>query len=122
MARAEGLSERDRYRLIEVLDPELTHYEFFVARSPLGKASWENDETLMNATPERHRCIEGWPSKSFFNYDYQVVSLSDEEFAFMQNCKGDRTVSAALEDTGLNLEGVRNLQSKQLIMLTPAKH
>ena len=32
MERAKGLSERDRYRLVEVLDPELTHYEFFVAQ------------------------------------------------------------------------------------------
>ncbi|PZO23063.1 MAG: SAM-dependent methyltransferase [Leptolyngbya foveolarum] len=121
MARAAKLSDRDRYRLIEVLDPDLTHYEFFVARPPLEKTDWKNDETLMNAIPERHRCIEGWPSKSFFNYDYQVVSLSDEEFAFMQNCEGDRTVSAALEGTGLDLEGVRVLQSKQLIMLTPVE-
>ena len=29
MERAEGLDERDRYRLTELLDPELTHFEFF---------------------------------------------------------------------------------------------
>ena len=128
MERAERLEERDRYRLIEVLDPELTHYEFFLARPPLEKTDWKDDETLMNATPERHRCIEGWPSRSFFNYDYQVISISEEEFAFMEKCEGDspterqgqRTVSAALEGTGLDLDGVRDLQSKQLVMLSPA--
>ena len=117
MERAEGLEGRDRYRLIEVLDPELTHYEFFVAKPPLEKTDWQSDEILMNAAVERHRCIEGWPSRSFFNYDYQVVSLSEEEFAFMERCDGNRSVSDALEGTGLDLEGVRQLRSKQLIVL-----
>ena len=143
MERAAKLSERDRYRLIEVLDPELTHYEFFVAKPPLEKTNWQDDAVLLSAVPERHRCIEGWPSRSFFNYDYQVVSLSEEEFAFMENCEGDRTVSAiltqlqerdlkehgveekALEDQTesqkkWSLEIVRSLQSQQLIVLTPS--
>ena len=128
MARAEGLLERDRYRLVEVLDPELTHYEFFVARPPLEKTNWQNDETLLNATPERHRCIEGWPSRSFFNYDYQVVSLSEAEFAFMKCCEGELKVSEILtqmkdadDNQGeIGLEDVRRLQSQQLIMLTPS--
>ena len=33
--RAKGLSDRQRYRLIELLDPEVTHYEFFLGRPPL---------------------------------------------------------------------------------------
>ena len=37
MARAKGLEVRDRYRLIELLDPEITHYEFFLSRPPLEK-------------------------------------------------------------------------------------
>ena len=128
MERAAELSERDRYRLIEVLDPELTHYEFFVAKPPLEKKNWQDDQTLLSAIPERHRCIEGWPSRSFFNYDYQVVSISEEEFAFMEKCEGDRTVLEILDQLGsqgagrvdLNLENVRNLQSQQLIVLTPS--
>ncbi|MGD1896102.1 MAG: class I SAM-dependent methyltransferase [Phormidesmis sp.] len=125
MARAEGLGERDRYRLTELLDPELTHFEFFLARPPLEKADWTDDAVLLNALVERHPCIEGWPSRSFFNYEYQVVSISDEAFAFMEKCEDAISVAEALASSGLaeesGLDLVRSLQKRQLIMLTLSK-
>ncbi|MEO0768336.1 MAG: class I SAM-dependent methyltransferase [Cyanobacteria bacterium J06649_4] len=133
MARADGLGARDRYRLTEILDPELTHFEFFLSRPPLEKTDWTDDELLLSALPERHPCIEGWPSRSFFNFDYQVVSITDEEFAFMSLCgsaeEGDasRTVREAIDlmaeegSMAERLEMVRSLQARQLIMLAPAQ-
>lgn len=128
MARAEGLAERDRYRLVEVLDPELTHLEFFLSRPPLEKTDWTDDETLLSAIPNRHPCIEGWPSRSFFNFEYQVVSISEEEFALMEKC-GSRTVAEVLAACGLEgdearqtgLERVRSLQKRQLVLLSLPK-
>jgi len=132
MERAEGLGERDRYRLTELLDPELTHFEFFLARPPLEITDWADDTTLLNATVERHPCIEGWPSRSFFNYEYQVVSITEAEFAFMEQC-GDAagstsaatSVAAVLEglgqDLGEGLRVVRSLQKRQLVMLALPK-
>jgi len=120
--RAQGLGERDRYRLIELLDPEITHYEFFLSRPPLEKTDWANDGALTKAIPERHACMEGWPSKRFFNHDYQVISITDAEFAFLEKCdpKQDRSVGEILgEGEEIGLEGVRSLQSRQLIVLTP---
>ncbi|HBW87926.1 MAG TPA: SAM-dependent methyltransferase, partial [Cyanobacteria bacterium UBA11149] len=86
MERAKGLSQRQLYRLIEVLDPEITHYEFFLTRPPLAKVDWSDDNTLLAAIPELSPCMNGWPSKSIFDYDYQVVQLSEIEFAFLQAC------------------------------------
>ncbi len=123
MERARELGERDRYRLIEVLDPEITHYEFFLSRPPLQKCDWTEDKLLQTAIPERHACMEGWPSRSFFNYDYQVVSVSAEEFAFLEKCDPSQSHSVAriLADLGLEngLDLVRSLQARQLIMLKP---
>jgi len=125
--RASGLAERDRYRLIEVLDPELTHLEFFLSRPPLEKTDWNDAETLLSAIPERHPCIEGWPSRSFFNFEYQVVSITEEEFAFMEKCDSMAGLSVAeiLSQCGLcegekqsdGLGMVRSLQQRQLIIL-----
>ncbi|MEM8503489.1 MAG: class I SAM-dependent methyltransferase [Cyanobacteria bacterium P01_D01_bin.1] len=124
MKRAKGMSERDRYRLIEVLDPELTHFEFFLSRPPLDKTDWSDDKMLLAAVPERHPCIEGWPSRSFFNYEYQVVSITEAEFAFMEKCDPQQRKSVAdiLAEIGTGtemdgLKGVRSLQKRQLIML-----
>ncbi|MBN3889771.1 MAG: class I SAM-dependent methyltransferase [Nostoc sp. JL31] len=118
--RAKELSDRQLYRLIELLDPEVTHYEFFLGRPPLIKGDWSEDNVLLAAIPELNPCLEGFPSQCFFNYDYQIVNLSVAEFEFMQRCDGNSTVAEILTNVELELDGVRTLLQQQLILLTPA--
>ncbi|BDI16124.1 hypothetical protein ANSO36C_19260 [Nostoc cf. commune SO-36] len=114
-----GQGQRQVYRLIELLDPEVTHYEFFLGRPPLIKSDWSDDNALLAAIPELNPCIEGFPSQCFFNYDYQIVNLSVPEFEFMQKCDGNSKVAEILADGQLGLDGVRTLLQQQLILLTP---
>ncbi|MBD2206409.1 class I SAM-dependent methyltransferase [Calothrix sp. FACHB-1219] len=118
--RANQLSERQIYRLIELLDPEVSHYEFFLGRPPITKADWSDDNTLLQAIPELNPCIEGFPSQSIFNYDYQIVKLSLAELEFLQRLNGNYTVTEILADVQINLDDVRKLVKQQLILLTPA--
>ncbi|MBD2094390.1 class I SAM-dependent methyltransferase [Trichocoleus sp. FACHB-591] len=122
--RAEGLSDREKYRLIELLDPEsVTHYEFFLARPPLSKADWSQDAALLAAIPERSPCMDGWPSQCLFNYDYQITNLSAAEFEFIQACDANtsqqRTVQEILAELPLEVDQVRSLVDQQLILLIP---
>ncbi len=122
MARAQKLSDRQVYRLIELLDPEsFSHYEFFLSRPPLPKADWSSDEALLAAIPSRNPCMEGWPSQSFFNQDYQIVKLSETEFKFLQACDANsaqRQVKEILAEVEIGVDGVRSLLNQQLILLT----
>ena len=121
MERALALSDHQRYRLIELLDPDnVTHYEFFLGRS-LPQADWTNDE-LLRAIPERHPCMEGWPSQTLFNYDYQFVKLNEAQFQFLQECdrSSTRTVGEILQAVPLSLDEVRSLQNQQLVILAPS--
>lgn len=130
MERAQGLSNRAVYRLIELLDPEVTHYEFFLGRPPLPKADWSSNDALKAAIPERNPCMDGWPSQCLFNYDYQIVNLTEAEFEFLQACDTNkqegqdacptRTVEEILVNVQMDLEGVRSLLTQQLILLTPS--
>ncbi|PMB47251.1 SAM-dependent methyltransferase [Fischerella thermalis CCMEE 5330] len=122
MVRAGELSDRQRYRLIELLDPEVTHYEFFLGRLPITKADWSNDDALMAAIAERNPCIDGFPSQCVFNYDYQIVHLSESELKFLQACEGKKTVAEILRHdvVQLELKQVRSLINQQLVMLTPS--
>ncbi|MEH1841037.1 MAG: class I SAM-dependent methyltransferase [Nostoc sp.] len=120
LERAKQLSDRQLYRLIELLDPEVTHYEFFLGRPPLIKADWSDDNALLAAIPELNPCIEGFPSQCFFNYNYQIVNLSVAELEFMQKCGANSTVADILAGVQLGLDGVRMLIEQQLILLTPA--
>jgi hypothetical protein len=67
--------------------------------------------------------MDGWPNKCLFNYDYQIINLSEKEFEFLQACETNatiqRTVGEILGSVKLSLEGVRSLLKQQLIMLTP---
>ncbi|WP_416666701.1 class I SAM-dependent methyltransferase [Egbenema bharatensis] len=124
MERAKKLDDRQRYRLIELLDPQaITHYEFFLGRAPLPHADWSSDAALLNAIPERNPCMDGWDGRCLFNYDYQIVNLNEAEWRFLKACDENRvgsTVANLLSDTGLELAEVRSLLAQQLILLTPS--
>ncbi|MDI9641535.1 class I SAM-dependent methyltransferase [Geitlerinema splendidum] len=117
--RAKYLSDRQLYRLIELLDPEnVTHYEFFLTRPPLPKADWSSDETLLSAIPEINPCIDGWPSRCLFNYDYQLINLSESEFNFLQACDGQKNIQEILAIAPLEFSDIRKLIEQQLILLS----
>ncbi|MEM9217760.1 MAG: class I SAM-dependent methyltransferase [Cyanobacteria bacterium P01_F01_bin.150] len=127
MERTKGLSDRQRYRLTEVLDPEITHYEFFLYRPPLERSDWSNDNALLNAIPERSPCMEGWPARQIFNADYKIMNLDDAEWEFLKLCDENsdkrQTVKELLEQlpdaVKFGVAGVRSLTQKQLVLLTP---
>lgn len=125
--RAQALSDRQRYRLIELLDPPtITHYEFFLGRNPLPRHDWNLDDDLLSAVPEPSPCIQGWrDSQQFFNADYQIVRLSDAAWQFLLVCEGNsttqKTVAELLTTVEASLAEVRLLQQQQIILLTPAQ-
>jgi len=123
MQRAKELSDRQRYRLVEVLNPSaIAHYEFFLGRPPLPRSDWATDESLLAAIPDRSPCINGWPGQVLFNQDYQLVNLSDAEFAILQACDANsnqKNVQEILAELSLNLQHVRSLWNQKLILLTP---
>ncbi|MDB9495570.1 class I SAM-dependent methyltransferase [Spirulina major CS-329] len=118
MARGQALVERDRYRLIELLDPKaITHYEFFLARPPFTPTDWADDGELLAAVPRRHPCLHGWPSRSLFNDDYELIQLSDAEFAALEACDGEKTVGQLVASLPLDLTTVRQLWRQRLLVL-----
>ena len=123
MDRVPSLSDRALYRLIELLDPNLTHYEFFLARPPLPKIDWLDKQSLLKAIPERHPCMQGWPNRNFMNYEYQMVNLSEAEYEFLlacdRNLEKQHNIEQILADCALTLPEVRSLWSKRLILLQP---
>jgi len=130
LKRAEGLSDRQRYRLLELLNPSaVTHYEFFLGRPPLPCVDWSDDEVLLSAIPDRNPCMDGWESRCLFNEDYQIVNLSEEAFAFLRACDANavitepshrQTIRALLSKLDINLAQVRALWHQRLMLLTPA--
>ncbi|MBE7386001.1 MAG: class I SAM-dependent methyltransferase [Leptolyngbya sp. SIO1E4] len=126
LERAQHLSDRQRYRLIELLDPSaITHYEFFLARPPLPKQDWLADDELLRALPEPSPCLDKWrDSPQFFNQDYQLVNLEPLEWQFLLACDNaqdpSKSVGELLQGSEITLNHVRSLQQQNLILLTPS--
>jgi hypothetical protein len=93
-----------------------------LGKPPLLKADWSSDETLLAAIPERHPCLMGYPSQNLLDCDYQPVRLSEAEFTFLEACDENssrkRKVGEILNDIELDLDAVRSLQQRQLIVLS----
>jgi SAM-dependent methyltransferase len=117
--RTKTLSAQQRYRLIELLDPEVSHYEFFLSRPPIPQADWSVDDSLLAAIPEPSPCLHGFPSRSVLNYDYQLVNLTETELEFLLQCDGTSTIAEILPTVQISLDEVRSLQQQQLVMLAP---
>jgi SAM-dependent methyltransferase len=122
--RVVQLGDRQRYRLIELLDPDISHYEFFLGKPPLARFTWEQDDDLLAARLERNPCMHGWPSPSIFNQDYQPLSLSETGqtlLAAADAAQGQFSVAELIQASGSSLAEVRQLQKNTLIFLTPVE-
>ncbi|MBE9222464.1 class I SAM-dependent methyltransferase [Cyanobacterium stanieri LEGE 03274] len=120
--RVKQLTIQERYRLIELLDPSnVTHYEFFLAKPPLNRETWQDDQLLLTAKPELNPCMLGWESKSLLDYNYQPITLNDQEFEVMKLASGNPqrnlTVKDILSQVNCTLDEVRSLLRRQLIMM-----
>ena len=82
LERARALDDRQRWQLVEELDPDISHFEFFLVRPPLPAAP-ADDGTLLGMAAERNRCLWGWPSCSLFGPDLQPLNLEDGDLALL---------------------------------------
>jgi SAM-dependent methyltransferase len=84
LERALALPPRQRWELVEALDPDISHFEFFVAPAPVHSIDWSDDTTLLAASGERNRCLWGWPSTSLFGPDLMPLTIESQDLALMQ--------------------------------------
>jgi len=125
LATAQALPLVQQYRLIELLDTDIAHYEFFLTRPYLPKLDLE-DAKILSSIPRHHPCINGWESNCLFDPDYGICHLSASEFKFMQQCQpsdrqNDQTVAQILKTSDLDgensLKTVRSLLAQKMILL-----
>lgn len=84
LERAQNLSPRQQWSLVEELDPDISHFEFFLSKGPVSVADWSADAALLAARGEVNRCLWGWPSTSLMGPDLLPLSLSQESFELMR--------------------------------------
>lgn len=84
LKRAQALPARQQWELVEALDPDISHFEFFLSNGGVAPPDWAIDETLLHASGERNRCLWGWPSTGLLGPDLMPLSLSAGAVALMR--------------------------------------
>jgi SAM-dependent methyltransferase len=89
LERARALPLRQQWELVECLDPDISHFEFFLSRSPvvadaMGRLLEGEDEGLLALGGERNPCLWGWPSTSLLGPDLQPLAIEPGDLALME--------------------------------------
>ena len=84
LERARALPALEQWRLVEDLDPDISHFEFFLAKAPLERCNWDHDADLLAASGVRNRCLWGWPGTALLDSDMAPLDLSQEGMALLQ--------------------------------------
>ncbi len=84
LERALALPELERWALIEDLDPNISHFEFFLSKGPLQRPDWSDDATLLAASGQRNRCLWGWPAAQLLGPDLLPLTIEPDDLLMMQ--------------------------------------
>jgi hypothetical protein len=84
LERAKALPDLEQWQLVEDLDPDISHFEFFLAKPALQRFSWDHDQTLLAAFGERNPCLWGWPGTALLDSDMAPLDLSPDGLTLMQ--------------------------------------
>ncbi|EDY37654.1 methyltransferase type 12 [Cyanobium sp. PCC 7001] len=86
--RALALPKPQQWALVEQLDPDISHFEFFLTKGPVERQSWTEDSGLLQCRGEVNRCLWGWPSRDLLGPDLMPLSIEAEDLALLQAWQG----------------------------------
>ncbi|MFM8525856.1 MAG: class I SAM-dependent methyltransferase [Cyanobacteriota bacterium] len=84
LVRARALDDRQRWQLVEDLDPDISHFEFFLSRGALPRQDWIDPDAILAASGEPNPCLWGWPSTDLLGPDLTPLSIAPEGLALME--------------------------------------
>jgi SAM-dependent methyltransferase len=84
LERAQGLPLRQQWSLVESLDPEISHFEFFLSQGPLALSYWSQDQELLAATGRRNPCLWGWPEATLLDPDLRPLTLGQDQLDLLK--------------------------------------
>ena len=95
LERARALPDLERWALVEDLDPEISHFEFFLSKGPLQRNDWSDDAALLAARGQRNRCLWGWPSTGLLGPDLMPLEIEEPDLQLMLAIEADPALPLA---------------------------
>ena len=112
LERARALPQQQQWLLMEQLDPDISHFEFFLSAAPIATTPL-SDQALRAAHGRRQPCLWGEPDP-ILDRNMQPLQLNDEERQLLR-CVDEQpeTPLGALAEPAV----IRNLAARQLLLL-----
>ena len=112
LERARALPQRQQWLLVEQLDPDISHFEFFLSAAPVA-AMPLTDEALRAAHGLRQPCLWGEPDP-ILDRNMQPLQLSDAERQLLRSVHDQPdTPLGELAEPAV----IRDLAARQLLLL-----
>ena len=112
LERAQALPQRQQWLLVEQMDPDISHFEFFLSAQPVQPASW-SDAALQDVKGVRQPCLWGEPDP-ILDRNMQPLQLSDAERQLLRRVhEQPDTRLGALAEPAV----IRDLAARQLLLL-----
>jgi SAM-dependent methyltransferase len=83
LERARALPARQRWELVEALDPDISHFEVFLSRDPVTPRDWSDDAALLAAAGEVNRCLWGWPGTALLDPELRPLEIDPGDLTLM---------------------------------------
>ena len=112
LERARALPQQQQWLLMEQLDPDISHFEFFLSAAPIATTPL-SDQALRAAHGRRQPCLWGEPDP-ILDRNMQPLQLNDEERQLLR-CVDEQpeTQLGALAEPAV----IRDLAARQLLLL-----
>jgi SAM-dependent methyltransferase len=124
LERAQDLSDLERWQLVEALDPDISHFEFFLSAGPAPRHLGADDGALLQARAERNRCLWGWPNAALLGPDLMPLELEPGDLELVQTWEHHPQLSLANLPLGLDAaercQRVRRLLAQRVLHLVAA--
>ena len=109
--RARSLPARQQWALVEQLDPDISHFEFFLSAAPLNRTPW-TDDALRAATALRQPCLWGDPDP-ILGRNLEPIQLSEAGLKLLRDVSEQpETPLGQLADPAV----IRDLVDRQLLL------
>ena len=112
LERAQALPSHQQWLLVEQLDPDISHFEFFLSTRPIDPPSW-TDAQLEAATAMAQPCLWGEPDP-ILGRNMEPIQLS-EEAAGLLRAVADQPQAQLGALAAVDL--IRDLVNRQLLLL-----
>ena len=112
LERARALPQQQQWLLMEQLDPDISHFEFFLSAAPIATTPL-SDQALRAAHGRRQPCLWGEPDP-ILDRNMQPLQLNDEERQLLRRVDEEpETPLGALAEPAV----IRDLAARQLLLL-----